>query len=667
MDKKVKLEFWGVAILIAFISSVISFFTVEFIPVLKGVELKTIDLRFNYRGEVRGFADSSDIVIVAIDEVSLDRAPQKWPWPRSYYAKLLRNLKRAGARVVAFDINFDSPDQDPRSDEEFKKAIEETGNVVLAGREARGVRLKGRIIEAKNILRNIFIGTPNSSPGIVEVIRDYDGVCRRYIPVFATADTIFPSLGLAVVLSYYGLLIDSVYDIPPRSPFENGFFKIGDIKIPKFDDKTWLINYAGPAGTFKYISLIDVLDDKDFKTKDEIEFGDINTFDNPEFGLLHDEVFKDKIVIVGSAIPEFKGELGDLLPAPFIKNGSNLMYGVEIHANAIATVIERKFISKVSAFVSFLIIFAMAFISFIIVVGVRGLKIRPEFLVEVLAILVLALMFAFWTFFTALSFEKNLIFPVISPILGGFFGYIGSIAYQYFTERKQKKLIKTIFSYYVHPSVVNQLISNPELVRLGGEKREMTVLFTDLWNFTTISESYSPEFIFNHLNEYFEAMTKVIFRYGGTLDKYIGDAIVAFWGAPIYYEDHALRACLCALKMQFELEKLRIKWESEGKPLLYMRIGINTGEMIVGNIGGYGRFNYTVIGDSVNLGARLESANKQFGTNIIISEYTYNKVKDFVKVREIGDIVVKGKSEPVKVYELIDVVISEKKIVKVME
>ena len=192
-------------------------------------------------------------------------------------------------------------------------------------------------------------------------------------------------------------------------------------------------------------------------------------------------------------------------------------------------------------------------------------------------------------------------------------------------------------------------------------------LFTDLWNFTTISEAYPPEFIFNLLNEYFEVMTKIVFKYGGTLDKYIGDALVAFWGAPIHYEDHALRACLCALKMQFELEKLRMRWEKEGKPLLYMRIGINTGEMIVGNLGGYGRFNYTVIGDSVNLGARLESINKEFGTNIIISEYTYEKVKDFFSVREIGSITVKGKTKAVKIYELIDVLTLDKKLVKVME
>lgn len=667
MKNKVKFKFWGATFLITFISSIIAFIITEHIPILKGAELKTIDLRFNYRGLLPGYADSSKIVIVAIDESSLDRAPNRWPWPRSYYARLLRNLKKAGARVVVFDINFDAPDLNPENDNEFRKAIEETGNVVLAGRGVKDIRAKGKFIQAENLLRNIFVGTPNSIPGIVEVIRDYDGVCRRYVPVFEIADSIFPSLGLATLLSYYELTIDSVYDIPSKTPFENGFFKIGHLKVPKFDDKTWFINYAGPAGTFRYVSFIDVLDDRDFKTKDELKYGDINTFDNSEYGLLQDETFKDKIVIVGSAIPEFKGELGDLLPAPFVKDESNLMYGIEIHANAIATIVEQKFIMRASWFISFLITYVISFLSYLTILGVRRIKISPEFLLEVLIMLVLIFIFGAWVYFSMLIFTKGLILPVMSPVLTGLITYTGSVAYQYLLERKQKVIIKKIFSHYVHPSVVNQLIANPALVRLGGEKREMTVLFTDLWEFTSISETYSPEFVFNQLNEYFEVMTKVIFRYGGTLDKYIGDAIVAFWGAPIYYEDHALRACLCALKMQFELQKLRLKWESEGKPLFYMRIGINTGEMMVGNIGGSGRFNYTVIGDSVNLGARLEEANKNLGTSIIISEYTYKKVKDFVKVRELGDIIVKGKTEPVKIYELLDVILSEKRFMKVIE
>jgi adenylate cyclase len=567
---KLKFDFLKVALLVSLVGSLIAFITVEFIPALTGVELKTLDLRFNYRGVKQNYADSSDIVIVAIDEASLDRAPVKWPWPRSYYAKIVRNLKKAGAKVIAFDINFDSPDLNPNNDRDFQKAIEEAGNVILAGRETKDIKFKGRIIETKNLLRNIFIGTPNSSPGIVEVLRDYDGVCRRYVPVFSVGDTIFPSFGLAVLLAYYNLKIDSVYDFPAKTPFENGFFQLGNIKIPKFDEKTWLINYAGPAGTFRYVSFIDVLDDQEFKTKDEIEYGDINTFDNPEYGLLHDNVFKDKIVVIGSAIPEFKSELGDLLPVPFVKGESNLMYGVEIHANAIATVVERKFIKKTPPLLSFLIVFTFALISFLIATNIRKLKLRPEFISELLNILFLLLSFGLWIYFSFLMFKENLILPIVSPILGGFSTYIGSVIYQYFIERKQKRIIKRIFSYYVHPSVVNQLISNPDVVRLGGEKREMTVLFTDLWNFTTISEAHPPEFIFDILNEYFEAMTKVIFKYGGTLDKYIGDAIVAFWGAPIYLSRSRFESLSLRFEMQFELEKLRIKWKKRGKtPSLY--------------------------------------------------------------------------------------------------
>ena len=627
--------------------SVVSFLTVENVAVFKNLKLKSIDLRFNYRGPVENYADTSKIVIVAIEGSSLDKAPDRWPWPRSYYARLIRNLKRAGARVVAIDINFDEPDKNAKNDEELRKAIEETGIVVLAGRSNIGARVKGKLVKSKSILRNIFYGTPNSSVGVVYVPRDEDGICRRYYPAFQVGDSIYPSFGLAVILKYLNLPLDSVFDLP-------GYFKVGKFLIPKYDDYTWMINYAGPSGSFKYIDFIDVIDDKEFKTKDELEYGDINTFDDPDFGLLYSDVFKDKIVVVGSALPEFKGELADMLPVPFKKSGqSNLMYGVEIHANAIATVLDRNFIVLPSKFTYFVIIFLISIFSLGVIVLLKQIELKYNFVLELLSVVAVLLISGLWVYVSFFMFKnKNLLLPVISPVFAVLLSYFSSIAYQYLTERKQKLLIKSMFSHYVHPSVVNQLLANPDMLKLSGERKELTVLFTDIVSFTTMSESYDPEFVFNHLNEYFETMTRIIFKHGGTLDKYIGDAIVAFWGAPIPQKDHALRACVCALEMQAELEKLREKWRSEGKPLIYMRCGINTGEMVVGNVGGYGRFNYTVIGDSVNLGARLESANKEFGTSIMISEYTYEKVKDFVNVRELGTIIVKGKTKPVRVYEL---------------
>jgi adenylate cyclase len=202
---------------------------------------------------------------------------------------------------------------------------------------------------------------------------------------------------------------------------------------------------------------------------------------------------------------------------------------------------------------------------------------------------------------------------------------------------------------------VNELVANPEKAKLGGDRRELTVFFSDIASFTTISEQFQdkPEGLVELLNEYLDEMTAIILKHEGTLDKYEGDAIMAFWGAPIPQKDHALRTCLASLEMQKRLSQLRPKWKKEGKPALEVRIGVNTGVMIVGNMGGKDRFDYTVIGDSVNLASRLEGANKQYGSHIMISDFTYQEIKSDVAVRELDLIQVKGKSEPIRVWELL--------------
>jgi adenylate cyclase len=201
---------------------------------------------------------------------------------------------------------------------------------------------------------------------------------------------------------------------------------------------------------------------------------------------------------------------------------------------------------------------------------------------------------------------------------------------------------------------VDELLKNPKMVRLGGEKNILSVLFSDIRGFTSISEKMTAELLVEHLNEYLQAMTDIVIESDGTLDKYVGDEIMAFWGAPIPQEDHALRTCRAAVKMIDVLNELNVNWTALGKPKLDIGIGINTGEMVVGNMGSASRMNYTLMGDNVNLGARLEGTNKVYGTKIIISEFTYEHVKDHVIARELDLIRVKGKALPVKIYELID-------------
>jgi adenylate cyclase len=237
-------------------------------------------------------------------------------------------------------------------------------------------------------------------------------------------------------------------------------------------------------------------------------------------------------------------------------------------------------------------------------------------------------------------------------VIGGILTYISIVTYRVMTEERDKKRITSMFGKYVSPTVVDSLLDHPP--ELGGVDKELTVFFSDIRGFTTLSERMSPQALVNHLNDYLTAMTDILLEYRGTLDKYVGDEIMCFWGAPLPEPDHALLACMCALKQMDVLHELNENWPEEKR--INIGIGVNSGIMTVGNMGSQGRMNYTLMGDNVNLGARIEGINKVYQTNIIISEYTYGLVKDRVIVRELDNIRVKGKNKPVLIYELVDMI-----------
>jgi adenylate cyclase len=239
-----------------------------------------------------------------------------------------------------------------------------------------------------------------------------------------------------------------------------------------------------------------------------------------------------------------------------------------------------------------------------------------------------------------------------APAAGIFLSFLAVVAYRTMTEEKEKRRIRDMFGKYVSPAVVTEILANPP--ELGGVDKELTVFFSDIRGFTTLSESLTPQELVNHLNLYLTAMTDLILEYKGTLDKYVGDEIMCFWGAPLPQADHAVLACKCALKQLEVLRRMNEAWPPEKR--LSIGIGINTGIMTVGNMGSLGRMNYTLMGDMVNLGARLEGTNKQYYTMAIISEFTYAHVRDRVVARELDNIRVKGKNKPVLIYELIDVI-----------
>ena len=615
--------------------------------VIKRLELATIDYRFQARGVDQSIKDSAKVVIVEISDESFKSLPSRWPWPRSYYAHLIRNLKAAGAKVVALDLILAGNDiYSQKNDDDLRSAIREAGNVVLAGKTDVVNDFYTRTTTKENF-GNIFFGV-DSAVGIVNVRNDPDGVYRRYSPFFATnsGDKV-PSFAFAALNKYFNYPPFVIADVFPDQ------IVYADRAFPNYEQASFYINFYGPNRTFRHIKFADVIDDETVTTVEEAETGEqINTFNDPDYGYLHDGTFKDKIVLVGSTMPEDH----DLFPAPIAGGkqvGDNLMYGVEIHANVIQNIISDKILWKESQTKEIVEVFVLTIITFLVTSLLKEAKTKHPFLVELNGFLFsMAEIFGIG-YASILLFNKfDYILAVISPMLAVFGGYVASTAYHFVLERNQRMLIKTMFSTYVNPSVVDQLITNPEKLTLGGQREELTVLFSDIEAFTTFSQNMPPEELVAILNEYLSAMAEIIFTNDGTLDKYEGDAIMAFWGAPVPQHDHASRACITALKMQQALADIHELWRDKNKPLFRMRIGINTGDMIVGNMGGRGKFNYTVIGDSVNLASRLEGANKEYKTHVMASQRTYDMVKDQILGRELDLITVKGRSEPVTIYEL---------------
>jgi adenylate cyclase len=344
---------------------------------------------------------------------------------------------------------------------------------------------------------------------------------------------------------------------------------------------------------------------------------------------------ENKILMVGAFAP---GMAEDEKTTPY-----GLMYGVEMHANALNTILMDNFLEYAPAWFDFLVLLVLA-----LVTAFMASRLSTIWSLVASLFLVVVLFFATTIVFDDLAFIINFTTPAIAIMLT----FLSVVVYRVMTEERDKRRIRAMFGKYVSPRVVDQILENPP--ELGGVDKELSVLFSDIRGFTTLSESMTPQELVNHLNVYLTAMTDVILESEGTLDKYVGDEIMCFWGAPLPQPDHALRACKSAVKQLEVLEKLNAEWPEEKR--IRIGIGINSGIMTVGNMGSQGRMNYTLMGDNVNLGARLEGTNKAYGTTIIMSEYTYGLVKDKVIARELDNIRVKGKNRPVLIYELIDVV-----------
>lgn len=584
---------------------------------------------------------SEEIVIVGIDQFSLsEKQLGRWQnWRRSYYAQVIENLREAGAKVIAVDVIFPTKSQGVSqaelekiwTSEEFEglgeyvkneihpddellgEIIEESDDIVLAKIGVSWNRPAGQLWELQQEKLSIPEIGGKGENGVVDILPDRDGIVRR-IPIIALENQeIEENFSLKTLRQYWEMDEEGQY-LP-----EMQVYQVGERQIP-VQEGQMLINFASELDHSR-------IDTKSYK---ELSFTRVyqGKFDADEVA--------GKIVLIGATAPTLNDNFFTL------KNAKSAMPGVVIQANAIQTVLDGEFLRDQGMMGKIGVILGISLVSALILcwVGIWW------------TLLYLLLAIAGYYGIASFSFQKgyilNLFYPYVT--LGGV--YVCVVLFRYFTEIKEKLQLRSAFSHYVSPEIVKKVADKPESLTLGGENRVLTVFFADVEDFTGFSEKSTPEAVISQMNELFEVMTEIIFKNGGTLDKYEGDLVMAFFGAPLPQEDHAAKACQTALECFQGLTKLHQKWQNEGKTLLNFRIGMATGEVIVGNVGSSKRFNYTVMGDTVNTAARLQEANKVFGTRILVSEVTAQAAGQGFNFQRKDPIKLKGKEKAVGVWEL---------------
>jgi adenylate cyclase len=644
-------------------------------PIFDLIELKTYDLRFRSRGHV---PPSPAVVMAVIDEKSLD-AEGRWPWPRSKIAALVDTLSQDGARVIAFDIAFSEPDENSQlalidrfahevdalaiqhpqladfiaesrrhadNDLALANAIKNSSAAVVLGyffhmseadldyrvEQNEIDRQLGRIGASKYpfiIYKAQQVGVvpfmkayaPESnldmfselagSSGYFTTTSDADGVVRWMPLMIQGGEDLFPPLAVLAAWHYLG---------KPQLTVKVGRYgvegiQIGGVFVPTDESGQLLINYLGPQKIFPHVSITDILS-----------------------GKVPRGTFTDKIVLVGATAIG----IHDLRSTPF----SPVYPGMEIHATVIDNILSQSFItrpkwSKIYDLLAVMILGVLIGIALPRMSAFKGL-------VFATGLIILHIFIARWLFVHA-GVWLNIVYPLLALTMS----YTVLTLYDYVAEERERKKIKGAFTHYVAPVVIEEMLKDPARLKLGGDEKVLTVLFSDLQGFTSTSERYTPHEMIELLSEYYARMTEQIFAHGGMLKEYVGDELMAIFGAPLEQPDHAEQACAAALAMREHRNALREEWVKLGRPPLIARTGVNSGLMLVGNLGSKYRFAYGVLGDHVNLGSRLEGLNKVYGTEMLIGENTAQLVQKAFLLREIDLVRVVGREQAVRIYELL--------------
>ena len=565
-----------------------------------------------------------------------------WKWPRDFYAVMVRYLSRSGAKAVVFDELFADPDIDRKGTDgavtagEFAAAMREAGNVVLGAqfldsknlttRDNRPVHVNGPALPQPQALRSAERYVDAVLPieafqraaaaiGATNYKEDKDGIFRRARPFYLYGGKGFPALGLAAFL-----VAKKVQGVELAS---DGRLRAGDTEIPLTRGDRFLVRWygpGGPGGVFKYYSFSDVLQawqKEQQKEGPNRKRKAAPSASNPPSASdsAPPPVFKDKVVIIGASAPG----LFDFRNTPFTT--TEPYPGMEIHATLLSNLLQKDFLTRAPSYVPIIAVFAFStLISCLFLLG-AGMQ----------SVLL-------WV-------------DLVAPEAALATAFAAAAAASYAIEGKARRQLRTMFSRYLSPVVIKEVLEKSDTVALGGQDLVATAFFSDIQGFTSTSEKMTPQELVAFLNQYFSLTTDVIFRHKGMLDKYIGDAIIAIFGAPLPLADHAALACSAALDLQRVLRAPPPGSIRQGS--WKTRVGLNSGPMVVGNVGSAVHFGYTAIGDTVNLASRLEGANKNYGTGILISETTRKAIGDAFETRELDLLAVKGKGQALLVYELL--------------
>jgi len=602
-------------------------FLLGLLNVFRPLEWKSWDTRLQLLADPSRAA--ADIVLLTIDQYSLDVYEKEqglgWPWPRQIYAPVLDFLKAGGAKAVFFDLILSEASTYGIDDDRlFAEAMARAGNVFLpvflSAEEGEAEAAETRLLErsaldrsrvpgpAIHALKSVslpvdVLAAAAVKVGNVQFVPDGDSVYRRLPLVFRYGDWLLPALPLAMA----------------------DFISEGvDLReVPLDPSGNMILHFFGPRGTYQTLSIGAI----------------INSQARIEEGLepqVQPREFAGKTVIVGTTA----AGLLDFRPTPF----GGVYPGIEILATALDNIVHGDAIREAPAAVIW-----VSVLFFALLAGMGTSMLKKTGHLAALGLFLPALAAAG----SLLAARTGVWVEFVAPAFAALSAFIVAALLSYGVEGRQRRFIKNAFRYYLSPQVIDRVLDNPALLRLGGERREITAFFSDVAGFTSISEGLSPEDLVGLLNAYLSEMTDIILDLGGTLDKYEGDAIIAFWNAPLDLPDHALRACRAALRCQRRLAERREDFRRRYGHEVRMRVGINSGPAVVGNMGSARRFDYTAMGDTMNLASRLEGAGKVYGVSTLVGEETERRVRDEILAREVDIIRVVGKKQSIRVFELL--------------